>query len=346
MSKPAQQILVERFIKWDRIRERLDRYPAIRTAFPLELLRRHESTPPYFCHYMAWRLGTWVPEAEHLVARFEEVLAHGAGLPGWKGEAHLLEDTEYAVFWSLNWQLQLAEYLSSIGTEVCWGNPGPDLSVVIEGTRVSVEALVFRKSFGLDLFISDILDEVGHDIKTDHDYCLPYALPKKTEFLDGFLGPFVDPENVVAFRRQAAERYPVVASRHESSLVAYFDGDDTDNFDPTLVPSVTGDTNKHLDVILNEAIRQKAEANSLVSHRPNLVAANYLLSADSHLAFNNSTIRPTIAVAESIDGFAVSHVGIDERLERRHLFLVESRLPRGSVLESIATSLPATNTQS
>ena len=44
----AQQILVERFLSWERVQERLQHYPAIQRNFPLDLLRRHRVTPPYF----------------------------------------------------------------------------------------------------------------------------------------------------------------------------------------------------------------------------------------------------------------------------------------------------------
>ncbi len=53
MPEPAQRTLVERYLSWDLVSERLTRYEAIRRFFPLDLLRRHQDSPPYFCHYMA-----------------------------------------------------------------------------------------------------------------------------------------------------------------------------------------------------------------------------------------------------------------------------------------------------
>src|SRR5262252_5138239 len=143
----AQQVLVERYISWDRVAQRLGRYEAIRRAFPLDLLHRHRATPPYYCHYMAWRLGTWFNES--LFARLDELLANAERLQGWSGERGLLENPDFAAFWALVWQLQVAEHLCEVGSEVRWGNPGPDLSVLIDGRRLFVECYVFRKSFGL-----------------------------------------------------------------------------------------------------------------------------------------------------------------------------------------------------
>lgn len=341
MSKLAQQILVERFIDWDRVEDRLKRYSAIRTAFPLELQRSHVDTPPYYCHCLAWRLGVWASEG--LLGRFEELLAHGASLPDWEGEQSLLLSADYSNFWSLTWQLQMAEYVSTLGTEVRWGNPGPDLSVTIDGTRLFVECFVFRKSFGLNLFIEDVLDEVGHDIKVDHDYCVQFSLPNDDAaagFLDEVLRPFDESATVEGFRRQVKHSWPVVVSRPASTLVVYFEGDDMDKYDPTIVDSPVGDVDAHLRVILKEAVKSKTGANALESHRPNLVAVNYLLSSDSHVAFHSASERPSVALPESIDGVAIGHVGINDHLQRSSLGLA-SRLAPGSILELVATPPPS-----
>src|SRR6185295_13003085 len=124
-------MLVERFVSWDRVRERLNRYPAIARAFPLTLLERHLASPPYFCHYMTWRLGVW---GETTFPRLEELLAHAESLPGWEGESSMLETSDFAAFWPLVWQLQIGEHLSAVGTDVRCGNPGPDYAVTISGT--------------------------------------------------------------------------------------------------------------------------------------------------------------------------------------------------------------------
>ena len=50
---------VHTLIDWNRVRRRLERYPAIRSAFPETMLNESSENAPYYCHYMAWRLGTW-----------------------------------------------------------------------------------------------------------------------------------------------------------------------------------------------------------------------------------------------------------------------------------------------
>lgn len=336
-AAPAQKVLVERFVSWDRIAKRLDRYESIRRAFPRDLLERHRNTPPYHCHYMTWRLGTWFNES--LFARLNELLARAEGLPGWNRERGLLENPDFAAFWALVWQLQVAEHLCSVGSDVHWGNPGPDLSVMVGGRRLFVECYVFRKSFGVNLFLEEVLGRVGPDIKLDHDYCLPFSLPSDaaTEaFLDKALRPFLDEAALVRLRAKARKQHPVVVVRPASTLVINLMGDDMEKYDPRIVPSVTGDPDAHIAVILTEAIGQKAGANQLEVHRPNLVAVNYLLSTDAQLAFNLRGLRPVV-VPESIDGFAVAPgVGIDGRLDRSQLVLVGSKTPRDPILEVVA----------
>ena len=288
---------------------------------------------------MAWRLGTW--HGESPFARLDELLGRAEILQGWEDEHTILENPEFAVFWSLVWQLQVAEHLVSVGGGVRWGNPGPDLSVQIDSRRLFVECYVFRKSFGLKLFLEDVLSRVGNDIKLDHDYCLPFSLPSNDAtlgFLDTALRPFLDDAGMERLRAQARQRYPVIVVRPASSLIIYLDGDDPAEYDPDAVPSPTGDPERYLEVILREAVTQKTGANSLSQHRPNLVAVNYLLSTDAHVAFHLRGRQTRVDLPESIDGFAVSLVGIDARLSREQLLLFKTVEPHDSILDAVAVA--------
>ena len=110
--EPAQKRFVDSLISWDLVRRRLDRYPAIRSAFPLDLLAQRRESEPYFCHYMAWRLGTWTNES--VMSRLDDLLEAASRLPNWSSERGLLESAEFGDFWSLLWQLQVAEYLAGV----------------------------------------------------------------------------------------------------------------------------------------------------------------------------------------------------------------------------------------
>ena len=70
---------VHKLIDWERVNQRLGRYPAIRKAFSMKVLRAAEESPPYYCHYMAWRLGTWSAESEGCLANLDKLLASAYG---------------------------------------------------------------------------------------------------------------------------------------------------------------------------------------------------------------------------------------------------------------------------
>lgn len=335
MKLPAQRVLVEGFISWDRVRERLARYAAIGRAFPLDLLERHRASPPYFCHYMAWRLGVWSNES--LFERLEELLRKAEALQSWPSERGLLESAEYADFWSLVWQLQMAEYLCLVGSDVRWCGSGPDLAAHIGGKNLFVECYTYRKSFGLRTFLQDVLAELGNDIKLDHDWFMPFSLPmpRASEFLDRTLTPFLDEAQMERLRAEARERYPVKVIRPADTLIVYITGPDVQAYDPSILPHRTGDPMEYIAVILREAISAKSGSNRLGDHRPNLVAVSYLLSTEAAAAFDLRDARGPVELGPNIDALAMSGIGIDEQLSRDTLILVKEGMPLNPALSQL-----------
>jgi hypothetical protein len=318
---PAQRQLVHKFIDWEIVKQRLLRFPAIGRAFPVKLLSLHQETPPYYCHYMAWRLGTW--NGESRFARLDELLARAEKLPCWSAEESLLKSADFSDFWSLVWQLQMAEYLCQIGSSVQWLPSGPDLSVQVESQTWYVECYTYRKSFGLMLFIEELLQQLDHTIRVQYDLCMRFSLPTndaRLEFLNYTLSNFTNPEYIERARSMALVKYPVLLLQNcANSLVVYMEGPDPEVYVPGIVPNRTGEPQEYLDVALNEAIRAKQKTNSLDKKRPNLVAVNLSLSADAQLALNRSDDLklsiPDIQLGPNLDALAVAAVGIDERLE-------------------------------
>ena len=176
---PAQRQFVHQYINWFRVAARLKRYPAIERNFPLAVLKGGCENPPYYCHYMAWRLGVWWNESNF--ERLEELLCCAEKLPCWRDEKSLLYSPEFGDFWSLIWQLQIAEHLCKVGTDVRWAKSGPDLSVRIDGKRWHVECYVLRKSFGLIEFLEELLQQIDPKIRVQYDPCLPFRLPQNGE---------------------------------------------------------------------------------------------------------------------------------------------------------------------
>jgi hypothetical protein len=339
VSEPAQKTLVERFISWPLIEQRLKRYPAIARAFPLALLQKHRNTPPYFCHYMAWRLGVW---SEAPFPRLEELLLFAESLPKWDAERPLRESPDFSDFWSLVWLMQVAEYLSTVGVNVQWRGAGPDLSVDIHGTTIFVECVTYRKSFGLRSFLEEVLTPLGNDIRLGHNFFEPLSLPTdgaRSDFLDKALTPFLDPAQLETLRTQARSRYPVRIIAPGSSLEIYLDGQDVSAYDPALDNLFTGDPEAYIAVILKEAVGNKRESNQLAKHRPNLLAVSYLLSAEAQVAFELREIKGSLDLGSSIDGVALSTVGIDEKLSRPRFILVANRSPLDPALRALAQPL-------
>lgn len=333
----AQGQLVNEHIDWASVESRLERFPAIACAFPLDRLRSSGESPPYYCHYMAWRLGTWNDEA--LFMRLDELLRVAEALPNWSTQASLLTSADFAEFWSLVWQLQVAEYLCGLGSDVSWGASGPDLSVHVDNERWFVECYAYRKSFGLMLFIEEVLTHIDGSIRVDYDLCLPFGLPtdgERSGFLDTILSPFRDARLVADALAKAAHAYPVVLCQHDSGLVVYVEGSDPDNYVPGRVPNQTGDPQRYLEVALHETLRAKHNANSLATHHPNLVVANYALSIDFQLALRRADdlglSRPTMELG-NIDALAIAAAGIDERLTRSGLRRVAPLVSKSTALE-------------
>ena len=324
--KPAQRQLVHQLIDWERVGYHYKRYPAIGRAFPLEKLKRGCESPPYYCHYMAWRLGTWTDEDEPLFQRLEELLCCAEALPDWKSEEPLLSNTDFGAFWSLVWQLQVAEYLCTVGSDVRWAKSGPDLSVQVGGERWFVECYTYQKSFGLLEFLNELLENIDPAVCTRYDRCLPFQLPCGTgwtEFLDEILSPFLDPAYLTNAKECAKHEYPVVLYKHpSSSLYVYVEGSDVDAYTPGIVPNVGGDSQRYLEVALKEAVGAKKDKNALKKHRPNLLAVNYLLSTDYQLARSSRETLTLPEIEPNIDVLAVSAARIDERLNRKKLEVV------------------------
>jgi hypothetical protein len=319
--------LIEDFIDWELVKRRCLEYPAVGKAYRMETLRAGSARPPYYCHYMAWRLGTWKDEAQFL--RLEELFSVGESLPGWEHERPLLISADFADFWSLVWQLQVAEYLTTTGSDVRWAKSGPDLSVLVDGERWFVECYAPRKSFGLLEFLTELLDKMDPMLRVHYDMCMPFQLPRdseRTEFLDSIFATHLNPERIADAKNAASKKYPVVLYAHpSSSLKVYVEGDDIDAYTSGIIPSTVGSPDGYLKVAVQEAANAKRNSNALNRHRPNLVAVNYLLSTDYQLATSLRRTAATVLdvdVGRSIDALTISVVGIDQRLTKQEFKVV------------------------
>ncbi len=346
-GEPVQRKWVHELLDWKLVEARAERFPAICRTFPAKLLRKYEERAPYYAHYMSWRLGTWRDET--LFQRLEELLRYAEALPNWKQErASLVGSRDYSEFWSLVWQLQMAEYLGSVGSEVAWATqkaPNPDLSAVVYGQRCFVECYVPRKSFGLLNYIEDVVSRVDQSICIYYDSCLPFRLAGNTSemaFVDQVLQRCLAPDRLAQAKREAETRYPVVLFKDEdSSLYVYVEGEKANGYVPGIVPNRMGCPERYLELVLREAVKAKQCSNGLRDHRPNLLAVSFLLSRDFQAAEAlrglPATAQVDADVGTTIDTLTVSTAGIDERLSREKLKIVLDSGAAGVALERLAT---------
>jgi hypothetical protein len=282
---------------------------------------------------MAWRLGTW--RTESLFERLDALLRLSSRIPNWSNEESLLVSPDFGDFWSLVWQLQMAEYLCVQSSHVRWNKGGPDLVARVGDRDLFVECYVYRKSFGLEECLGELLRCLGSDIRLLHDPFMPFTLPLDPDgaarFLSESLSTVADETKLTRLREAARQTYPQIVARPASSLVIFVEGEDPDRYDPRILQKVEGDPARYLEVVFRESVGNKAAKNRLVHHRPNLVAVNYLLSGEGQVALNRAQALgqplPRPRLEDSIDALAIAALGIDEALTMDRLHLLSVRSP-------------------
>ncbi len=324
----AQRRLVHRFIDEALIHEHLSKYPAIRRTFPWKIIDASKDIGPYFCHYMAWRLGTWRNESRF--ERLNTLLERAEQMENWEKERRRVGSRDFGEFWSLLWTLQVAELLDDEGLKPQWTKKGPDLRVA-DGWYV--ECYTLRKSFAIYNFIYEVLRAVHPDLRVSYQKGLPFRLPQdrnRESFLDQALGPVSDRQDIEDAIERAKMEYPVVLYEHsDSSLVIYAVGHDTDAHVPNRVTSTAGRPEHYARVVLNEITRAKLGENELKSHRPNIVVANLLLSIDWQMGDQEALVREWEEIGQEddpeIDALAVATAGVDQVLNKQDLTRVWCR---------------------
>ncbi len=293
---------IHTLIDWNRVRRRLERYPAIRSAFPESMLRESSDKLPFYCHHMAWRLGTWNTESHF--DNLESLLGQAKKLKNWEYEHSLLTNGDYGTFWSLVWQMQVAARLREVGDDVRWSEPsgGPDLSVRIHDERWFVECYSIQKSYGLLEFLQDCISKVlgGVSVQCDYTHFAQMSLPTGSAvagFLDSQLKPFC----CRAYRDRAQQQYVEVVYHAPGNVrVLVQDWDEEGD----VSNRTAGSPRKHVATMLREAVNAKKDSNNLSESRPNVLAVNLLLtdSAGAH------SLRPNAIQEVAPD---LSDTGID-----------------------------------
>ncbi len=313
MEEPAQKQLVNSFLNWSLVEKRLARYKNIETLFHRNILNNCAQKGPYYCHYMAWRLGTW--QTEDRFVFFDQLLEKYRGLANWN-KTSFLKDCEFGAFWSFLWELQCANYFHDLGHEVCWKNSGPDLCVKMDGTELFIECTTYHKSFGLNEFIDELFRCISPSISTKHTPFNKYSLPHNQEtndFLNELFKPYLDPSFLDSMLEEAKKKSPFTlpVPAGTENFYVILENEKPLEFNTEQPWSYTGDPDQYLLLALREILSNKSTQNNIGEYHPNLLAVNFLLGPDWQLA---SWIRkiPDIKLPSQIDGLLFTVCGIDQ----------------------------------
>ena len=314
MKEPAHKTLIDRYLDWDSVKRRLGSYRNIGKFFTFNNLQSCSNKAPFYCHYLAWRLGTW--KDEKWFEFFDFLLGNAAKLPGWS-KSRISQGCEFENFWSFLWELQVAQMFSNNKATVEWINSGPDLKVNSSVGQFYVECTIYRKSLGLEDFIAELLAHVHNQIRVRHVPFIIFSLPKDKKlepFLDELCRPFLDEVFLEKKFKEAQEISPIMLSTPKGieNLYIFIENHNAKNFNPYQPWATTGSPEKILDIIVKEALDNKRSSNKLKLYRPNLLAVNLLLGIDFQLANAVRTTIPTPDLGAEYDAIFLTACGIDD----------------------------------
>jgi hypothetical protein len=316
MREPAHKILISRSINWDRAKERLDHYKNVAEIYPLETLLQCSDTAPFYCHYLAWRLGTW--EDENLFQTLDQLIGIGKALPGWDRQSRVPGGCEFDKFWGFIWELQTAAFFADhlrLRTE--WKKAGPDILVMVDSNAFFAECTTYRKSFALEEFVGELFRSIHPQIAAGHVPCLKFSLPKNSKiesFLDNLFGPYLDPAFLPRQLKEVQRRSPLelpIPTGAQNFYVYLEDQDAIDqNFELRQILTSAGDPAAFLKLALDETLGNKASSNMLLQNRPNMLMVNFLLGSDWQLARSLRSM-PKAEFGDTYDGIFLTACGID-----------------------------------
>jgi len=289
MEKYAHQRLAEKAIKWCRVERALAEYPHIANHFCVRELQQ-KAPFPYFCHYLAWRMSTshGYVAGDSPLALFDCLIAEAKNLPGW--DRKRLKDSSYKSFWSLLWELQVAEAFTRCPAVrgVQWLPHGPDLRIDVGGQECFAECYVYMKSCADREYIRDLLNEIDPHFQVRHRISVPMRLPtgqKLVEFLHELFEPFLDGGGFLAKLKDKARREgraDISIPQGACNLEIYLtDPQTSPPPDPKSAQGAGAFFGKGFVVdAVKKAVQNKTDRNALASNHPNVLLVNCLLPED------------------------------------------------------------------
>jgi hypothetical protein len=315
MKEPSYLTLIRENLDWNKVQERLCRYKYIAELFPITDLQNCCDKPPYYCHYLSWRLGTW--HNEELFKFFDKLLETCTSLPGWN-KTRIQGGCEFGNFWSFIWELQVAVFFADLGMNVEWLKSGPDLQVSSGSDILYVECTTCHKSFGLEEFIGELFRCISEDIRVEHVPFLIFSLPKNNDigsFLDELFSPYLElsflPSKMIEVQNQSPILLPVPSTAKNFYVYLENMGAPNQDWDIKKKLFLSGDPKNFLRIMIEERSKAKNEENALCQNHPNLLMVNFLLGRDWQSGIDINLIQKP-DLGGSLDGIFMTACGINE----------------------------------
>lgn len=324
--------LVHKYIDWEKVEERLSKYEYINKYFPLATLTHRKFTEklPYYCHYLAWRLGTW--KNEQLFEYFNFLLENTETINGWVDKNKIQNGNEFGQFWSFLWELQAAEFLNSLeNTDIEWKSSGPDFEINYNGKKYYLECKVLRGFFSEEEFIGELLNQINlenqnnPEIKIRHNLFINFSAPKnfkQPQFFNEIFRPFVNENFLENAIIDLKNKSPILLNRFPTcdspNLFIYLTNPDASEFDAKLELSInsTGAPDIYFPLVLENFIKGKLKENNIDDYHPNVLLINYLLDPGLQVATSLREFTHLFVPSE-FDTIFLSSTSIDRKINNR-----------------------------
>jgi hypothetical protein len=201
-----------------------------------------------------------------------------------------------------------------------------------------IECTTYRKSFGLEEFIDDLLKNIHPRLRATHTPLIQFSLPKENAiemFLDELFKPFLNPDFIQGKIVEATNLSPLILSIPEGTdnFYVFLELDSSKNTNLNQPWATAGDADTYIQLAVKEVLNNKRDSNKLKDHHPNLLAVNFLLGVDFQLASVISHgLLPPQDFGSTYDSIFLAACGIDELPEKKYIVQISETFPIRNLL--------------